>query len=454
MPESKNKRILPLILGGILGGILAVVGFQMVAVASRTYAHLELFSEVLSKIQNAYVEERDADELIVNAINGMMKELDPHSEYMPPRDYTEMKIQTTGEFGGLGIEITMKDGVLTVVSPIEDTPAFRAGVLANDQITHVDGQSIKGLGLTEAVDKLRGKVGSVVKVTIARDGQKPFDLEITRDKIVVRSVKSEMMDDIAYIKITQFKARTTDELLEALEKLLPKKPIGIILDMRNNPGGLLDQAVGVADAFLKEGKVVYTEGRSREAEMGFQAHDDGVEPDLPLIVLVNGGSASASEIVAGALKDHKRGLIVGTRTFGKGSVQTILPLSNDGGLRITTALYFTPAGISIQAAGIEPDVQVEAFPGSSELMMREENIEGHFENRDESMKNKGLSKDEIEKRLQEQRDMLLKFREGKLEDAQLGRAKELLKSFAVFGPTLRKQVLRAQAEATADTAAQ
>lgn len=420
----------------VAAATLVVLMYQQRAQAGRTFEQLELFSEVLSKVQTVYVDEPDVDKIMVGAINGMIAELDPHSEYMPPTAFKEMKVQTTGEFGGLGIEITMKEGVLTVVSPIEDTPAYRAGMQANDQITHVDGQAIKGLSLEEAVEKLRGKVGSEVKITVVREGTRPFDLMIVRDKIRVKSVKWSLEDgDIGYIKLLQFKQRSTEELIEALNQVLASKPVGLILDLRNNPGGLLDQAVGVADVFLKEGKVVYTNGRTRDSKMEFFAADDGSEPSLPLVVLINGGSASASEIVAGALHDHKRALLVGARTFGKGSVQTILPLSNNGGLRVTTALYYTPSGISIQAAGIKPDIEVEAFPGANELMLREENIDGHFENRS-GIGQAPLTKEEIQKKIEEQRDRIQQFREGKLEDTQLKRAKELIRSIEIFGPSL------------------
>lgn len=438
---KKKSRIVTKLAGAgfLLAALFAVFGSgRFMAAASGTYEHLELFSEVLGKVQSIYVEPIDGKDLIEGAVRGLMDTLDPHSEYMPPEAFKEMRVQTSGEFGGLGIEITMEDGALKVVSPIEDTPAFKAGIQAGDIISHVNGESITNISLREAVERLRGNVGTKVMITIVREGSpEPFDVEIIRDKIVVKSVKYHMEEgNIGYIKLTQFKSRSTEELMDALAELLAKKPIGLILDLRNNPGGLLDQAVGVSDVFLKEGKVVYTDGRTRDSKMEFFARDDGNEPELPLVLLVNGGSASASEIVAGALKDHKRALVVGSRTFGKGSVQSILRLSNDGGLRITTALYYTPSGLSIQGSGIVPDIKVEAFSGESKLAYREENIEGHFKGAKEK-DGKKLTQDEIRKQFMEQKDLVKRFREGELGDAQLDRARELIKSVSMFGPLLR-----------------
>lgn len=427
--------------------IVVIIGTsRYLARASQTFENLELFSEVLAKIQNVYVEPVTGKDLIEGAIKGMVSSLDPHSEYMPPAAFREMQVQTSGEFGGLGIEITMKGGVLTVVSPIEDTPAFRAGIAAGDQILAVNGESIDGMPLQKAVQKLRGKIGTKVTISVLRKGSPdPFDVTIKRDRIVVKSVKWHMeKGKIGYVKLTQFKSRTTEELRAALNKLMPEKPIGLILDLRNNPGGLLDQAVGVVDAFIKKGKIVYTDGRTPESHMEFFAHDDGDEPKVPLVVLVNGGSASASEIVAGALKDHRRALIVGTRTFGKGSVQSVLRLSNDGGLRITTALYYTPNGISIQGAGIEPDVKVEEFPGAGGIAYREENIKGHFKGVNEK-NSKMLTPEDIKQRFEKKRELIRKFRLGELGDRQLERAEELLKSVSIFGPVLSHAAVTAPA---------
>src|SRR5476649_711056 len=335
------------------------------AAAADTYRQLNLFGDVFERVRADYVEKPDDSKLIETAINGMLAGLDPHSSYMDPKSFKDMQVQTRGEFGGLGIEVTMEDGLIKVVAPIDETPAAKAGVMANDIITQLDGEQVQGLTLNQAVEKMRGPVNTKIKLTIMRKGQdKPIEVSITRDIIRVRSVRSHVEgDDVGYIRMTQFNEQTTDGLKKAIEDITAKvsndKLKGYVLDLRNNPGGLLDQAISVSDAFLEKGEIVSTRGRNAEETQRFTAHGGDLTKGKPLIVLINGGSASASEIVAGALQDFKRATILGTRSFGKGSVQTIVPLGGDNGaLRLTTARYFTPSGRSIQAKGISPDIEV------------------------------------------------------------------------------------------------
>jgi carboxyl-terminal processing protease len=351
-----------------------------------TYRELKLFSEILSIVQNHYVEEVDAGELMVGAINGMLAALDPHSAFMPPDVYREMQIDTRGEFGGIGIEITIRDETLTIVSPIEDTPAFRAGLQAGDQIVKIGNKSTKGMSLVEAVSLMRGHKGTKVTITILREGlDKAKEYTLGREIIKIESVKAKMFDDgIGYVRIAQFQERTAADLHAALARLKKdngRDLSGLILDLRNDPGGLLDQAVDVSDTFLDTGLIVYTEGREESSQMKFSASPEGTESGYPMVVLINGGSASAAEIVAGALQDHHRAVIMGTPSFGKGSVQTIIPLEKDRGLRLTTALHFTPAGRSIQAKGIVPDIEVlpVQIKEAENLFFREENLANHLE---------------------------------------------------------------------------
>jgi carboxyl-terminal processing protease len=329
------------------------------------YNKLKVFSEVLSLIESNYVEPVENDSMIEGAISGMVKSLDPHTSYMPPVSYKEMQVETTGKFGGLGIEISLRDGVLTVVSPIDDTPAFKVGIKPGDKIIKIEDESTLDMTLQDAVSRLRGETGSPVNITIFRKTFKvPKEFTIVRDIIKVRSVVNKLyQDDIGYIKIRNFSKNTSSDLDKALEELRGKGITKLILDVRNNPGGLLNQAVEVTDRFLnKENLIVYTKGRSDEQNMRFTSHDKVAGVSYPLIVLVNGGSASASEIVAGALQDLNRAIILGTQTFGKGSVQTIIPLSDGSALRLTTARYYTPSGRVIQENGIEPDIIVEMKP--------------------------------------------------------------------------------------------
>ncbi len=333
------------------------------AASSDTYRQLNLFGDVFERVRSDYVDQPQDSTLIESAINGMLTSLDPHSTYLPPKEFKDMQIQNRGEFGGLGIEVTMEDGYVKVVTPIDDTPAFKAGVQAGDLITALDGETVQGLTLNQAVEKMRGPVNSNIKLTIKRQGQeKPVELTVTRDLIRIKSVRSREEGDIGYIRITQFTEQTFDGLKDAFEKFqkdIPADKIkGYVLDLRNNPGGLLDQAIAVSDAFLDRGEIVSTRGREAEETQRFTARAGDLAKGKPVIVLINGGSASASEIVAGALQDHRRATILGTRSFGKGSVQTIIPLGSNGAIKLTTARYYTPSGRSIQAKGIDPDIEI------------------------------------------------------------------------------------------------
>ena len=342
----------------------ALVGSTARAASADTYRQLNLFGDVFERVRSDYVEKPDDTKLIETAISGMLTGLDPHSSYMDAKSFKDMQVQTRGEFGGLGIEVTMEDGLIKVVSPIDDTPASKAGILANDIITNIDDDAVQGLTLNQAVEKMRGPVNTKIKLKVVRKGQdKPMELTLTRDNIRVRSVRARVEgDDIAYIRITTFNEQTTEGLkreMAALTTQIGDKLKGYIIDLRNNPGGLLEEAVSVSDAFLDRGEIVSTRGRNAEETQRRTAKAGDLAKGKPVIVLINGGSASASEIVAGALQDHKRATLVGTRSFGKGSVQTIIPLgSGNGALRLTTARYFTPSGKSIQAKGISPDIEV------------------------------------------------------------------------------------------------
>jgi carboxyl-terminal processing protease len=344
---------------------MTFAGTSAKAAVADTYRQLNLFGDVFERVRSDYVEKPDDSKLIESAINGMLAGLDPHSSYMDPKSFRDMQVQTRGEFGGLGIEVTMEDGLIKVVAPIDETPAAKAGILANDLITKLDDDQVQGMTLNQAVEKMRGPVNTKIKITIMRKGQdKPIEVSLTREVIRVRSVRSQLEgDDVGYIRMTQFTEKTTDGLKKAISDITAKmsndKLKGYILDLRNNPGGLLDQAISVSSAFIQRGEIVSTRGRNPEETQRFTAQGGDLTKGKPVIVLINGGSASASEIVAGALQDQKRATILGTRSFGKGSVQTIIPLGSDNGaLRLTTARYFTPSGRSIQAKGIVPDIEV------------------------------------------------------------------------------------------------
>src|SRR6476659_4301736 len=369
---------------------LILVGATAKAAAADTYRQLNLFGDVFERVRADYVEKPDDSKLIETAINGMLAGLDPHSSYMDAKSFRDMQVQTRGEFGGLGIEVTMEDGLIKVVSPIDDTPASRAGIMANDIITNLDDEAVQGLTLNQAVEKMRGPVNTKIRLKIIRKGSdNPIEVTLVRDNIRVRSVRARVeQDDIAYIRVTTFNEQTTEGLKREISNLstqIGDKLKGYIIDLRNNPGGLLEEAVTVSDTFLERGEIVSTRGRNAEETQRRAAHPGDLTKGKPLIVLINGGSASASEIVAGALQDHKRATLVGTRSFGKGSVQTIIPLgSGNGALRLTPARYFTPSGKSIQAKGIVPDIEVlqdepEALKGRTDTK-GEASLRGHLKN--------------------------------------------------------------------------
>jgi carboxyl-terminal processing protease len=395
-----------LLLGAATGAALTLaadrtqtilIGASAQAAATDTYRQLNLFGDVFERVRTDYVEKPDDAKLIESAINGMLTGLDPHSSYMDAKSFRDMQVETHGEFGGLGLEVTMEDGLVKVVAPIDDTPAAKAGLMAGDVITQVDDQALEGLTLNQAVDKMRGPVNSKVKLTITRKGQdKPINVTVVRDTIRVRSVRYHTEgSDIGYIRITQFNEQTTEGLKKAIKDIASQIPQdklkGYVLDLRNDPGGLLDQAISVSDAFIKDGEVVSTRGRNPDESQRFYAKGEDLIKGKALIVLINGGTASASEIVAGALQDHKRATILGTRSFGKGSVQTVIPLgSGNGALRLTTARYFTPSGRSIQADGITPDITVlqdvpDDLKGRTETE-GEASLRGHLKGKGEEHK--------------------------------------------------------------------
>lgn len=390
------RRLTPiaLALGLLLGSPFTQAGETGEASAATTHPkaplpldELRTFAEVLDRIKAAYVEPVDDKTLLENAIKGMLSNLDPHSAYLEPEAFAELQESTSGEFGGLGIEVGTEDGFIKVISPIDDTPASKAGIQPGDLIVKIDGQPTKGLSLMEAVDKMRGKAGSQINLTLVREGGRPFDVELTRAVIKVKSVKSQLLEDgYGLIRITQFQVNTGEEVGKALTQLRQengKKLRGLVLDLRNNPGGVLQAAVEVSDHFLRQGLIVYTQGRIANSELRFNADPADASEGVPLVVLINGGSASASEIVAGALQDHKRAVLMGTDSFGKGSVQTVLPLNNDRALKLTTALYFTPSGRSIQAQGIVPDIEVARARLTREeggQQVKEADLAGHLSN--------------------------------------------------------------------------
>ena len=369
MMRKASSLILLGAAAGVAGTLAATQPHLLIESSSAqaavgSYGQLSLFGEVFERVRANYVEKPDERKLVESAINGMLAGLDPHSGYMDPKGLRDMQVQTRGEFGGLGIEVTMEEGLIKVVAPIDDTPAAKAGIRPNDIITHLNEEPVQGLTLDQAVDKMRGRVNTKIKLKVMRKGQeKPFEVVITRDIIHVRPVRSRLEDgDVGFIRITQFSEQTAEGLKKAIADLNTQagnRLKAYVIDLRNNPGGLLDQAISISDAFLEKGEIVSTRGRTAQETQRFGAHAGDVTKGKPLIVLINGGSASASEIVAGALQDHHRATVIGTRSFGKGSVQTIIPLgSGNGALRLTTARYFTPSGRSIQAKGISPDIEV------------------------------------------------------------------------------------------------
>jgi len=407
------------------------------AQGASVYEMLDLFETVFRQVKQDYVEEVSDEELIRAAVNGMLSSLDPHSSYMDPDSFGNMQVQTRGEFGGLGIEVTMENGLVKVVSPIDDTPAARAGVEAGDLITHIDGEQVLGLTLSDAVERMRGKVGTDITITVRREGIEPFDITITRDKITIEAVRSRLEGNVGYVRISSFSERAEVGLIEALDdfkKELGDDLAGIVLDLRNNPGGLLPQAVKVADVFLEQGEVVSTRGRIEDSGRRFMAEAGDLADGKPLVVLINGGSASASEIVAGALQDHKRAIVMGTKSFGKGSVQTVIPLGDQGAMRLTTARYYTPSGVSIQAKGIEPDIfvpraRVEALE-PTRPPRREADLRGALDNgQGESGETPEAAPSEEAPGAEEAEGATPEVEE----DYQLSRALDLVRGIALYG---------------------
>lgn len=419
-------------IGGLMG---LMIESSVQANNSETYQELRLFGDVFERVRAEYVEEVTDKDLIEAAINGMLTSLDPHSGFLNKDNYQDMQVQTKGEFGGLGIEVTMENGFVKVVSPIDDTPAFRAGLEGGDYITHLNGESVLGLTLTEAVEKMRGPVDTDLTVTIRRQKKEPFDVTLTRAIIKIQSVRYRAEGDIGYVRITTFNEQTETGLLKGVKRLkedIGKDLKGFVIDLRNNPGGLLDQAIAVSDAFLEKGEIVSTRGRDKDDVDRRNADSGDIADGLPLVVLINGGSASASEIVAGALKDHRRAILLGKRSFGKGSVQTIMPLPGQNAMRLTTARYYTPSGTSIQAKGIEPDIEVkpaklEEFETGNQR--REENLRGALENTDKSDKQDGTQA--------ETGSDDIASNDKRPFDYQLERAKDLIQGMALFKTTLQ-----------------
>ncbi|MBI3397650.1 MAG: S41 family peptidase [Deltaproteobacteria bacterium] len=404
------------------------ISYRVSAVPIKAYENLRIFTDVLSIVQDNYAEEVDPKNLIYGAIKGMLQGLDPHSSFMTSDEYKEMQVETKGSFGGIGIEIGIRDGVLTVIAPIEDTPAFKAGIKAGDKIVKIGDRHTKDMSINDAVKLMRGAKGTKVTIWIMREGLKePQEFTLARDIIAIKSVKYRILEEgYGYVRIAQFQEKTVDDLENALNKLRDGELKGLVLDLRNNPGGLLQQAVAVTDEFLDSGLIVYTKGRSPGQDMKFEAKSEGTHPPYMIIVLVNGGSASASEIVAGALQDHKRAVILGTQTFGKGSVQTVIPLNDGSAVRLTTSKYYTPSGRSIQAKGIEPDIVVE---DGIKAHMKEKDLERHLEAEG--------AQPEKEKKIKIE-EKTVKEKEEPEEDIQLKRALDYLKSWYIFRGTVKK----------------
>ena len=388
------------------------------------YKQLNLFGEAFEKIKNNYVEEVDVKELIEAAIEGMLSSLDPHSTYLNSDELNELKIQTKGEFGGLGIEVTIEEGFVKVIAPIDDTPASKAGIVSGDLITHIDGDSILGMSLSDAVSLMRGKVGSKIKLTIRRNRTETINIQIIRDIIELKSVKFRLENGVGYIRLSSFNQKVDEEIKDAIKKIekqASSKILGYVLDLRNNPGGLLDQAVNVTDIFLPQGEIVSTRGRKKNDGSRFNAAKKDMISGLPLVVLINQGSASASEIVAGALQDHKRAIIMGTKSFGKGSVQTILPSGDNVAIKLTTARYYTPSGKSIQQTGIDPDILVE----QSEIKSIEDNSQARKESDlRKAIKNEQINDSDNEDEEKENNNV-------KSDDYQLSRALDLIYALSI-----------------------
>ena len=443
------KKFAMAALGGTLAGIIATTQVagplvaQETARTSNVYEQLDLFGDIFERIRVQYVEEVDESDLIEAAINGMLTSLDPHSSYLSPDDAAQMRVQTRGEFGGLGIEVTQEEGFVKVVSPIDGTPADEAGIEAGDFITHVDGESVLGLTLDSAVDLMRGPVGSEIIITVVREGEdEPFDVSIIRDTIKLTAVRARTEGSTVVLRVTTFNDQTTPNLESGFKEQVEaaggmENVNGIVLDLRNNPGGLLTQAIKVSDAFLEKGEIVSTRGRNPEDGERFNATPGDLAEGKPIVVLINGGSASASEIVAGALKDHRRAIVVGTKSFGKGSVQTVMPLRGDGAMRLTTARYYTPSGRSIQALGVSPDIVVQQ-PRRSPASEEDDAAEAARKTRSEAdlrgrLSNDSLSEDEV-RQIEEDRAKAEASAELREQDYQLAYAIDILKGLSALGP--------------------
>jgi len=439
------QRYIVAALGGTLAGALMVTQVAGPLVAQENarqasvYEQLDLFGDIFERIRSQYVEEVDDADLIEAAIDGMLTSLDPHSSYLPPENFSDMQVQTRGQFGGLGIEVTQEEGFVKVVTPMDDTPAFDAGVEAGDFITHVDGQSVLGLTLNDAVDLMRGEVGSEIVITVVRQGMdEPFDITIVRDVIRLTAVRARTEGTAVVLRITTFNDQTFPNLADGLQEQVAElgginNVSGIVLDMRNNPGGLLNQAIRVSDAFLDAGEIVSTRGRDPQDGERFNAVEGDLAQGKPIVVLINGGSASASEIVAGALQDHRRAIVIGTKSFGKGSVQSVIPLRGDGAMRLTTARYYTPSGRSIQALGISPDIVVQQPPRTDTQETQEEERPTRSEaGLRGALDNDSMTDAQREQALEEQR-LAEEVAQLRLDDYQLAYAIDILKGLNALG---------------------
>jgi len=444
----KMKKFVMAALGGTVLGVIATTQIaapllaQESAKTENVYEQLDLFGDIFERIRAQYVEETDSSELIEAAINGMLTSLDPHSSYLSPKDAAKMREQTRGEFGGLGIEVTQEEGFVKVVSPIDGTPADEAGIEAGDFITHVDGETLLGLVLDDAVELMRGPVGSEIVITVVREGEaEPFDVTLTRATIQLTAATARTVGETAVLRLTTFNEQTYPKMKEGLEAQVEaaggiENINGIVLDLRNNPGGLLNQAIAISDAFLEEGEIVSTRGRELADGDRVNATPGDLSQGKPIVVLINGGSASASEIVAGALQDHRRAIVVGTKSFGKGSVQTVMPLRGNGAMRLTTARYYTPSGRSIQALGVSPDIVVEQprlkpeADEEEESLLRPRRSEADLRG---SLNNDSLTEDEV-KQILEDRSKAEKAADLREEDYQLAYAIDILKGLSALGP--------------------
>ncbi|MDB9715550.1 S41 family peptidase [Amylibacter sp.] len=438
------NRFILVALAGVISGALITTQFTEPLIAQETkrvkstYENLDLFGDIFERIRSSYVEEIDEEKLIESAISGMLSSLDPHSSYMAPEDFSTMQVQTRGEFGGLGIEVTQENGFIKVVSPIDDTPAANAGIEAGDFITKVDGESTLGKTLDEAVDKMRGPVGSEIIITVVREGvDEPFDVSIIRDTIEIKAVKARTEGKTIVLRVSSFTSKTYPNLKDSLEKEIKaagglENVNGVVVDLRNNPGGLLNQAIRVSDAFLESGEIVSTRGRAAGDAERYNATPGDLTNGKPVVVLINGGSASASEIVAGALQDHHRAIIVGTKSFGKGSVQTIIPLSSDGAaMRLTTARYYTPSGRSIQSLGVSPDILVKQRVRSDEDPGKDQNFQRFEADLENSLSNDSLTDDE-RNFLENERKQQEETAKMRNDDYQLSYALDVLKGLATL----------------------